>query len=153
MWGIDCAPSTSTGTPCACAVAIISFTGLMVPNTLEIWAMLTIRVRSEKSFSYSSSRSSPRSFIGITLILMPLRAANSCQGTMLLWCSMVEIMTSSPSFINSSPKEKASKLIASVVPRVKMTSAEVRALINRRTVSREPSCSSVACCDKKCTPR
>ena len=29
----------------------------------------------------------------------------------------------------------------------------LRALINRRTVSREASCKFVACCDKKCTPR
>ena len=153
MWGMDWAPSIITGTPWACAVAIISFTGLIVPSTLDTWVTLTILVRSEKRFSYSSSNSSPLSFIGMTLIAIPLRAANNCQGTILLWCSITETITSSPSCMNSSPKLETIKLMLSVVPRVKMTSRVLRALMNWRTVSREASCSSVACWDKKWTPR
>ena len=153
MWGMDCAPSTSTGTPCPWAKAIISLTGLTVPSTLETCATLTILVRSENNCLYSSNKSSPLSFIGITLMVIPRLAASSCQGTMLLWCSITERITSSPSCINSSPKLETSRLILSVVPRVKTISFVLRALMKRLTVSREASCSSVACCDRKCTPR
>ena len=153
MWGTLCAPSIKTGTPCAWAVAIISFAGLTVPNTLLTWAKLTSLVRSEKSFSYSSNNSSPLSFMGITFSTIPLRAACNCQGTILLWCSMTETITSSPSFIWLSAKEEANRLMLSVVPRVNTISLLLRALIKRRTVSREASCNSVACWDRKCTPR
>ena len=53
-----------------------------------------------------------------------------------------------PSSINSSPKLETSRLILSVVPRVKTTSFVLWALINSRTVSREASCSSVACWER-----
>jgi len=49
--------------------------------------------------------------------------------------------------------EEAKRFILSVVPRVKMISFVLRALMKRRTVSREASCNSVACCERKCTPR
>ena len=118
---------------------IISFTGFMVPSTLLTCATLTIFVLSVKSFSYSSMRISPLSFIGITRRRMPFLAACSCQGTMLEWCSMVETITSSPSFMNSSENDDTTRLRASVVPRVKTTSAVERALMNWRTVSRAAS--------------
>ena len=153
MWGIDCAASIRQGTPCAWAVAIISFTGFTVPSTLLTCTKLTNFVRSEKSFSYASINSSPLSFMGITFSTIPLRAACNCQGTILLWCSMTETITSSPSFIWLSAKEEANRLILSVVPRVNTISFELRALINLRTVSREASCNSVACWERKCTPR
>ena len=41
----------------------------------------------------------------------------------------------------------------SVVPLVNTISFIEPALMNFRTVSRLASCSSVACCDRKCTPR
>ena len=65
-----------------------------------------------------------------------MRICSSCQGTMLLWCSMVETITSSPSFRKASPKLEANKLMLSVVPRVKTISLVLRALMKRRTVSR-----------------
>ena len=134
-------------------MAIISFTGLIVPSTFETCATETRRVRVEKSFSYSSSNSSPRSFIGITFKTIPLRAACNCHETMLLWCSIKETINSSPSFIWLSAKVDATRLMLSVVPRVKTISEMLRALINLRTVSREASCKLVACCERKCTPR
>ena len=153
MWGMLCAPSTSTGTPWAWAVAIICFTGLTVPSTLLTWAMLTSFVRGENSFSYSSVSRLPWSSMGMTRSTMSRCMACSCQGTMLLWCSMTETMTSSPACICDWQKVAASRLMLSVVPRVKTISFVERAPMKRRTVSRLASCSSVACWDRKCTPR
>ena len=91
--------------------------------------------------------------MGITRRTMPRCMACSCQGTMLLWCSIVETMTSSPACICDRQKVAARRLMLSVVPRVKMISLVERALMNLRTVSRLASCSSVACWERKCTPR
>ncbi len=153
MWGVLCAPSMRTGTSCSWAMRTMSRTGLMVPSTLLTCVRLTMRVRSLKSFSYSSRRSRPSSVMGTMRSLMPCRACRSCHETMLLWCSISEMMTSSPSFIKAWPKHEATRLMLSVVPRVKTISLVERALRKRRTVSRDASCSSVACCERKCTPR
>ena len=59
--------------------------------------------------------------------------------------STAETITSSPSFMNSSENEEATRLSPSVVPRVKTISVVDFALINFLTVSRAPSCNSVAC--------
>ena len=145
MCGMDCAASTRKGTLWLWAILIISLIGLTVPNTLDTCTTLTIFVLSLKSFSYSSIRSSPRSFIGITFRLIRFRSASSCQGTMLLWCSITETITSSPGLRNSSPKLDANKLMLSVVPLVNTISFIEPALMNFRTVSRLASCNSVAC--------
>ena len=55
--------------------------------------------------------------------------------------------------MKASPKQEATRLMLSVVPRVKTISDALRAFRKRRTVSRAASCSSVACCERKCTPR
>ena len=91
--------------------------------------------------------------MGMTRSVIPHSRACSCQGTMLLWCSITEMITSSSSSISDWQKVVASRLMLSVVPRVKTISAVLRALINLRTVSRLASCNSVACWDRKCTPR
>ena len=153
MWGALWAPSTITGTLWAWAMLTICSTGLTVPSTLLTWQMLTMRVRGVKRRSYSSRSSSPRSLMGITLTTMPRLRAWSCQGTMLEWCSMTETMTSSPSVMQASAKDDATRLRPSVVPRVKTISEVERALMKRRTVSRAASWSSVACWESQCTPR
>ena len=86
--------------------------------------------------------------MGITLMAMPFLAACSCQGTMLEWCSMTLTITSSPSRIMASQKELTTRLMLSVVPRVKTISSVLPALTNCLTVSRAASCRSVACCDR-----
>ena len=136
----------------AASDAIIEYGALRVRDGVPV-EELTMRVRSLKSRSYSSSISSPRSFIGTTRNLMPLRACRSCQLTMLEWCSISLRMTSSPLRMKASPKQEATRLMLSVVPRVNTISAGERAFRKRRTVSRAASCSSVACCERKCTPR
>ena len=130
MCGTACAPSTMTGTSCSCAIRIISFMGLMVPSTFETCATETSFVLLENNFSYSSSNSSPLSFIGMTLMDMPFFAASICQGTMFEWCSMTDTIISSPGETHSSVKLEAIRLMDSVVPLVNMISLEERALRN-----------------------
>ena len=98
------APSTSTGTPCAWAMRMISLIGVTVPSTFDMWVMATILVRGVISFSNSSRRKLPSSSTGAHLITAPLRSRRKCQGTMLEWCSMIERMISSPSPIAMRPK-------------------------------------------------
>ena len=81
----------------------------------------------------------PLSSIGITFRAMPRFAAWSCQGTMLLWCSIAEMITSSPSPIKASQNDDTTRLMLSVVPRVKIISSVLGALMKRRTVSRAAS--------------
>ena len=52
---------------------------------------------------------------------------------MLLWCSIMETSTSSPLPRLFKPQEYATKLMASVVPRTKMTSLVDLALMNLAT--------------------
>ena len=61
---------------------------------------------------------------------------------------MAETMTSSPSFINRSANDDATKFRLSVVPRVNITSPVSPAFMNRRTRSRAASWRSVACCER-----
>ena len=57
---------------------------------------------------------------------------------------MIDRTISSPSPIPFMPKLEATRLIASVAERVKITSSTDLALMNRRTLSRAPSKPSVA---------
>ena len=152
IWGMLWAPSTKINAPCSWAVRAISFTGLTVPRTLETCVTQTNLVLGVKSFSYSSNNSSPLSFMGITFSVIPLRLHSSCQGTILEWCSMDDTMISSPSR-NNSPSENATRLMPSVVPRVKIISSVFSAPMNCLTVSRASSRSSVAFSERKWTPR
>ena len=66
MWGVDCAPSTKTGTPCAWAIAIICSTGLTVPKALETCVTATNLVRGPRRAANCSRINSPASLIGAT---------------------------------------------------------------------------------------
>src|ERR1035441_4660719 len=101
---------------------MISRTGLMVPKALETWVTATIRVRGLSSFSYSSMRSSPRSFMRMTRSLAPFSSHNICQGTILEWCSIAEMTISSPAFTFLRPQELLTRFMPSVVPRTKISS-------------------------------
>ena len=69
------------------------------------------------------------------------------------WCSISVITTSSPASRNVRPHEWATRLIASVVLRVKTISSAAGAPMNVRSFSRTPSCCSVASTERVCTPR
>ena len=110
-------------------------------------------MRGPMSFASSSTRSSPRSLMGATTSLAPFSWQSICHGTMLEWCSMAVMSTSSPGPTRCLPKVKATRLMASVVPRTKMISEACFALRKRRTRSRAPSYAAVARSERKCTPR
>lgn len=116
--------------PLLCAIWIIFSMGLIVPNTFETWATETSFVFSFNKVSKTSNFNSPFSLMGITRSFIFLRSHSICQGTTLEWCSRTETMISLSSLQNASPNENAIKLMASVVPRVKIISSEEFALIN-----------------------
>jgi hypothetical protein len=90
-----CDPSTSTGTPLACAIATISSTGLIVPSAFERWMTASSLVRSEQALELLHPQL-PASSIGTTRREAPCRSQSICHGTMLEWCSISVISTSSP---------------------------------------------------------
>ena len=63
---------------------------------------------------------------------------------MLEWCSIAVISTQSPAPTLRPPHDDVTRLIASVVPRVKTISFSLRALMKRFTVVRAPSYAAVA---------
>ena len=122
MWGAACAPSISVSG----AGGVRHLDDLLdrVDGAERVRDMVTatMRVRGLSSFSYSSMRSSPRSFMGITRSLAPFSSQSICQGTMLEWCSMAEMMISSPALTFCRPQELLTRLMPSVVPRTKISS-------------------------------
>ncbi len=91
--------------------------------------------------------------MGTTRITAPVALASICHGTMLLWCSIVVRTISSPAFTFARPHVWATRLIASVVPRVKTISFSLAAPRKRRTRSRAASNASVASWERRWTPR
>ena len=88
--------SSTTSAPTARAAGRMSSSGVIAPVTLEAWVRASTRVRSFStwvvagSMRPSSVKSSQRNFA-------PVRAASSCQGTRLAWCSARVTTISSPS--------------------------------------------------------
>ena len=76
----------------------ISRTGLTVPSTLETWVTQASFTSGVSSSTYFSTISSPRSSIGAAFTVAPRRAATSCHGTMLAWCSITVVRMLSPAF-------------------------------------------------------
>ncbi|MCY1550470.1 hypothetical protein D9M68_867270 [compost metagenome] len=124
-----------------------------MPSAFETCVTATIFVRSFSSLRYSSSSTWPESSTGITRSFAPLAAASCCHGTMLAWCSRFDTMISSPSPTCWPPQLLATRLMASVVPRTKITSSTSGALMNLRTRSRAPSYASVARAASSCAAR
>ena len=118
--------------------------GLIVPSELDTCTTATIFVRSVSSPSSRSIRSSPSSVIGSTLRCAPFSSQRICHGTMLEWCSISVMSTSSSLPTFARPNVCATRLIASVVPRTKMISREFGALRNFCTFSRASSYARVA---------
>ena len=137
---MDCAASITVMAPALRARAQRSPTGLIVPSVLETWVnanTLTSGVRSRSSAERSRSPSSP--VTGRYLRVAPVRFATSCQGTRLLWCSISVSRMTSPFPRFAPPQLAATRLIDSVVPRVKMISSGAAALTNVATRARAPS--------------
>jgi len=93
-----------------------------VPSAFDMWVIATSRVRGPISRSSSSIRSAPVSSIGTTRSRPPVMAHTICHGTMLEWCSIAEMSTSSPSRRSGRTKLCATRLIPSVALRVKTIS-------------------------------
>jgi hypothetical protein len=111
----------------------------MVPSAFETCEIDTNRVRGPSSFSYASSTTRPRSSTGATRRRAPVSDASCCQGTMLAWCSSQLITISSPAATLRRPQLLATRLMASVAPRVKTMSLGEGAFKKRRTLSRAAS--------------
>ncbi len=127
---IDCAASSKTGMPRACAIETTSATGAMQPVTLETCANATSFVRGVRSNGSVSQRGTPSSSMGMSTGRAPTR-----HGSQLAWCSLAGKTTSS-----SCPRQRpwASRLMASVVPRTKTISsgeAPTRLAASRRAPS------------------
>ncbi len=140
MWPMDCAASITVTAPAFLARAQSSATGLIVPRVLETWVKaksLTSGVRTRSSAERSRRPSSP--VTGRYLRVAPVARAASCQGTRLLWCSISVSRMTSPFFRFATPQLEATRLIDSVVPRVKMISSGAAALTNLATRARAPS--------------
>ena len=128
-------------------------TGTIVPSAFETWVTETSFVRGESSASNSSRISSPRSLIGATLSTRPSSSRSICHGTMLEWCSMWVMRTSSPAFSPGRTKLWATRLMDSVAPRVKMISRASAAFRKRWTLTRAVSYARVATSLRWWTPR
>ncbi len=139
--------------PTARDASTMVFTGLIVPRLFDTSEIDTILVRSVMSDSRPSRTRRPSSSISMYFNVAPVLAASSCHGTMFEWCSMTEIRISSPSPTWSRPHAVATRLIASVVPRVQIHSAALGALIQLATFSRAASNATVARLDSSWMPR
>ena len=115
----------------------------MVPSALLTHTQATIFVLVDSSLSNSSINNSPELFIGVTFRMAPFSSQIICHGTILLWCSMVVIKTSSPAFKLALPQVCATKFMLSVTPLVKIHSASSLAFINCCMVLRVASKYSV----------
>ena len=136
--------STSNSAPAAWARGAISAIGFRQPRVLLTCTRLTRRVR-PLSWAWKSARSSsPRSVRPTWRRTQPVRAASSCQGTRLLWCSMTLSSTSSPALRLASPQLRATRLIASLALRVNTISWGEAAPTKAAVLARAPSKPSVA---------
>ena len=155
--GTACAASTSTTAPTSWARRAISATGLTVPSMFETQVSETTLVRSVISSSMFDRSSRPSSVSPNQRSVAPLRSVSSCHGTMLEWCSISVISTSSPGPIASGPSAQASvfatRLIASEAFLVKITSSRDGALRNAATLSRPPSKPAVDSAPSWCMAR
>ena len=112
----------------------------MVPSMLETQVSETTLVRSLISSSMFERSRRPSSVSPNQRRVAPLRSVSSCHGTMLEWCSISVMTTSSPAPIARSPCAQASvlatRLSASEAFLVKITSSRDGAPMNAATLSR-----------------
>jgi len=140
MWGTDWAASRRMRQPCLWASRTYSRTGLMVPRTFDTCVMVTSLIPPDsRCWRKSSWTRWPSSVSPTYFKCAPFCLARSCQGTMLLWCSISvrRIPSPRPTFVR--PHDCATRLIASVVPRTKMISFGLFAFISRAILARASS--------------
>ena len=94
---------------------------LTVPSAFDVCVTATTFVRVEITSPRRWRSRSPESRAGITRSVAPDRSHAICHGTMLAWCSSAETTTSSPARSRLA-NPCATRLMASVVPRVNTTS-------------------------------
>ncbi len=123
----------------------------------ETQVRATTLVRSVISSSMFDRSSRPSSAIPNQRSVAPVRSVSSCHGTMLEWCSISVMSTSSPSPIASGPLAQArvfaTRLIASEAFLVKITSSRDGAFRNAATLSRPPSKPAVDSAPSWCMAR
>jgi hypothetical protein len=127
MCPIDCAASTTVTAPTLRARAQSSATGLIVPSVLETCVKAKTLTSGRQQAVQGREVEEP-------LVAghghVPQRRAGalatSCQGTRLLWCSISVSRMTSPFPRFAPPQLEATRLMDSVVPRVKMISSGAR---------------------------
>ena len=117
----------------------ISAIGFSVPSTLETWATATSFGPRSSSFAKASMSSRPSPVIGAQSISAPAASASCCHGTTFEWCSISVSRMRSPAPTLATPQVRATRLIASVALRTKITSRRLAAPRWSATVARAPS--------------
>ena len=125
--------------PTAWAASASWRSGVIVPSAFDMPVTLRIFVRSVSSEPSAERSSRPSSVSGMYRSVAPVTAAVICHGTMLEWCSISVISTSSPSRRCARPHPCATRFIDSVTPRVNTIVSGSGAPRNRATVARAPS--------------
>ena len=106
---------------------------LIVPRTFEQWVKATSEGERPRRRSNSAMSNLPSGVIGAYSILAPFSFASSCQGTMLLWCSIMVSRMTSPCLTNFEPHPNLTRFIDSVVPLVNTISCGEGELMNLAT--------------------
>lgn len=150
--GTACEASTTTTAPTACALAAMSVIGLIVPSAFDTQVSETTLVCSLMSSSMLLRSSRPSSVTPNQRSVAPVRSQASCHGTMLLWCSISVMSTSSPGF-SAAPSVCAARLSASEAFLVKTISSRFGAPMKAATLSRPPSYAAVASAPSWCIAR
>ena len=131
------APALRTASPSSAVL------GSTLPSTLLMWTRATAFTR--PACSASRACRAPKSMAvlsgvkGTPTTRAPVRAATSCQGTRLAWCSATDTRMTSPALRLAPPQEAATRLMASVAPRVSTMSAGAAAPMKAATLARPPS--------------
>mmetsp|Transcript_22187 Transcript_22187/g.88032 ORF Transcript_22187/g.88032 Transcript_22187/m.88032 type:complete len:238 (+) Transcript_22187:531-1244(+) len=146
--------TAQSGAPRSRAARTMSSSGVSQPRTFETYAVATILVRGVMSDWRCARSTFVRSaFSWAYLIVAPARDAASCHGTRFAWCSSTVSTISSPGSRCVEPQLCATRLTASVAPRVQTISRAEGALMSAATFSRAASYASVARVASVCAPR
>ena len=129
----------------------------MVPSMLDTQVSETTLVRSLISSSMLERSSRPSSVRPNHRSVAPVRSVSSCHGTMLEWCSISVMTTSSPGPTRRSPSAHAKVLArrfrASVMFLVNTTPSRSGAPMKVATLSRAASKASVDSAPRVCIAR
>ena len=131
--------------PRSCAISTIFAMGLTVPKTLETAVTASSLTESVSNSSNSSNSKRPTPVLPASGVIgqytnsAPDACSAICHGTRLEWCSISVTMIWSPVFKMCCAQAEATRLIDSVVPRVKIIFPESVAPINFAMLSRPSS--------------